>query len=104
MGLWDNIKSFLFGKQEGTDPVSGMFLGLYPGGSGPPPARGTKELLEAYNNMPWLRAVVNKVSRSVASTGWHLYTASENGKTVKAANIQYASFEARQKYIKQQQI
>lgn len=102
MGLWDNIKSFLFGKQEGTDPVSGMFLGLYPGGSGPPPARGTHEILEAYNELPWLRAVVNKVSRSVASTGWHLYVVTDKGKAIKAANVQYADFEARKRYLKQQ--
>ena len=109
MGLIDGIKnfgkaasSFLFGNAQ--EEVHGLFVGLYPSTSGEPPRRGTKELLEAYNTMPWLRAVVNKVSRSVASTGWHLYVASNNGKAFKAANIQYASFEARKQYLKQQEV
>lgn len=102
MGLWDNIKSFLFGKPKDSDQMSGMFLGMYPGSNGAPPTRGTHELLEAYNTMPWLRAVVNKVSRSVASTGWHLYVVTDNGKAIKSANVQHASFETRGRYLKQQ--
>ncbi|HUM44239.1 MAG TPA: phage portal protein, partial [Fervidobacterium sp.] len=102
MGLWDNIKSFLFGKPKDSDQMSGMFLGMYPGSNGAPPTRGTHELLEAYNTMPWLRAVVDKVSRSVASTGWHLYVVTDNGKAIKSANVQHASFETRGRYLKQQ--
>lgn len=105
----DNLKSFgksvstfLFGQSSESDQVNSMLVGIYPGGYGAPPTRGTREILDAYNTMPWLRAVVNKVSCSVATTGWHLYVVSENGKAVKAANIQNANFEVRSRYLKQQ--
>lgn len=44
------------------------------------PRMGTRQLLQAYNTMPWLRAVVNKVSNSIASTTWQLYVATEKPK------------------------
>ena len=50
----------------------GLLGGLYPA-SGPAPVRGTKELLEGYRSMPWLRALANKVGVAVASTEWELY-------------------------------
>lgn len=37
------------------------------------PTRGTKELLAAYSELPWLRAVVDRISVSVASTQWMVY-------------------------------
>lgn len=50
----------------------GLLSGLYPAATGAIPQRGTKELLEAYSTMPWLRAVAQKVSNSVAATQWVL--------------------------------
>lgn len=52
---------------------------------GEPPRRGTRELMQAYRKMPWLRGAVNKVSRSVASTQWKLY-AVRNARTGKAVH------------------
>lgn len=77
----------------------GMLAGILPGGVGQPPKRGTKELLNAYNEMPWLRAVVNKVSRGVASTPWQLYVVRRGGKAVKAAKIQRADYDVRRKLL-----
>jgi hypothetical protein len=41
------------------------------------PRLGTKDLLQAYNTMPWLRAVVGRTSWSVASAHWQLFAATE---------------------------
>jgi len=38
-----------------------------------PPARGAKEMLQGYNTMPWLRAVVDKVGSSIAATTWRAF-------------------------------
>jgi HK97 family phage portal protein len=43
---------------------------------GTAPKRGTKELIEAYRKQPWLRAVTHRISGSVASVPWHIYTRS----------------------------
>ena len=37
------------------------------------PRREVSELLKTYSNSPWLRAVVNKIARSVAETNWKLF-------------------------------
>lgn len=77
----------------------GMLAGILPGSVGQPPKRGTRELLNAYNEMPWLRAVVNKVSRSVASVLWCLYIIRRNGKAVKISKIQWTDYAGRQKLM-----
>jgi phage portal protein BeeE len=38
-----------------------------------PPARGTTETLKSYSTMPWLRAVVDKISSSIATTVWRVF-------------------------------
>ena len=37
------------------------------------PKRGTRELLLAYSDSPWLRAVFSKIARTVAETDWQLF-------------------------------
>jgi len=55
------------------------------------PRMGSSQLLQAYNTMPWLRAVVGRTSWMVASAHWQLYVATEKpvgrGKTGKARRI-----------------
>jgi len=46
---------------------------------GEPPGRGTKELLQAYRDIAWLRAVVHKMASAVATVPWHLYAGTEGG-------------------------
>lgn len=46
---------------------------IMPGGTMRPAKRGTAPALDAYNKMPWLHAVCNKVGGSVASVCWELY-------------------------------
>lgn len=73
-----------------TNPADafGMLSGIATGGRGEPPARGTAELLRSYTEMPWLRAVNNKVSHAVASTPWILYTRERRGRPVRDVTIQ----------------
>lgn len=59
---------------ESATQAFGLLSGLYPSGVGATPARGTKELLEAYGTMPWLRAVSSKIAEKVSATEWELYT------------------------------
>lgn len=73
---------------------------LLPGGVGEPPKRGTAEMLAAYNTMPWLRAVVNKVSRSVASSSWELYIVQQNGRAVHNRKAQFGDFATRKAAMK----
>lgn len=82
-----------------AEQAYGMLAGILPGGVGKPPKRGTLELLKAYNEMPWLRAVVNKVGRSVASTSWQLYAVKRGGKAVKAARLQRADYLTRRRLL-----
>jgi hypothetical protein len=58
---------------------SGIIGSLMPTDFGDPPKRGTKELLEAYSTMPWLRAVTSKVAVAVGSTQWRLYGTKRSG-------------------------
>ena len=47
---------------------------LAPGAAGRgPPARGTLELVRAYREQPWLRAVTNRIARGVAGMQWGVY-------------------------------
>lgn len=41
--------------------------------NGVPPRRGTREFLLAYNDMPHLRAIVNKIGKSVGTVCWRVY-------------------------------
>lgn len=38
-----------------------------------PPARGSKETLQAYSNMPWLRACADKIGSSIATMTWRVF-------------------------------
>ncbi len=84
-------------KQIADDELSSSFVsnilgGRYGGSSAPP---GTKELLDAYTKMPWLRAVVHKVSLAVGMTPWTLHIARKKGDVspVRIMKYQYGSSE-----------
>lgn len=48
-----------------------------------PPRLGTRQLLSAYNTMPWLRACVQKTSWSVATNRWQLFVAQNGSKAIR---------------------
>ena len=65
------------------------------------PQRGTKELLQAYDEMPWLRSVVNKVSKSFSSVAWRAFVVrqKDTGKAINISKMGYVDFRARQKIL-----
>ena len=63
----------VLGKDLEPNLASGLLAAIYPTTQGEPPKRGSAELLEAYNTMPWLRAVTSKVAVAVGSTTWRLF-------------------------------
>ena len=113
-------KPSLFGDgSSASRSAGGLLAGLFTGG-GPPPQRGTWELIKAYKKMPWLRAVNSKVSTSIASVTWELYVqrsgkdssgkggggrafstiGGATGKVIRNAKLQRADMNFRRKEIK----
>lgn len=79
----------------------GMLSGIQPGGLGNPPQRYTADFLKSYGQMPWLRAVTNKIATSVAQTEWKLYyRQGGDGKAVRDRSLARAPFEVRQRALK----
>lgn len=76
MGLWAK----LFGRGRaapaaapaGLATLEDRVIGASPGMRGPP-RRGTRELIAAYREQPWLRAVTSRIARGVASASWCVY-------------------------------
>lgn len=55
------------------------------------PTRGTKELIRAFNESPWIRAVVSKIAYHFASVPWMLFVKTDaNGRAVRSSTIQNA--------------
>jgi len=86
MGLWDSIRGMLGGKQRGVGVSTPDVAGASFMARGPP-RRGTRELLQAYREQPWLRAVTSKIARGVASTGWTVYARSEVSAPLRGVNV-----------------
>ena len=74
MGFWSRVRS-MFGSDVSPDGQS-MLSAIFP--SGVPPRRGSRELMMAYRNLPWLHAAVRKVSERMGSTVWRLYRLKRN--------------------------
>lgn len=67
MGMWERMKAALSRpERRGT----GLELSRW---AAAPPRRGTAQLLVAYREMPWLRAVVEKIADGVADVRWRVY-------------------------------
>lgn len=61
-------------KALGADAFSQIISSIV-GNASTTPRMGSKELLRAYSTMPWLRAVVGKISWQAGSVPWQLYVA-----------------------------
>ena len=70
--------------------VGGRLLGGVIQSGGTPPTRGTREYLQAYSQMPWLRAVAARVSYDVAAVDWQLLTERRAGRAVRNRALQRA--------------
>ncbi|MBX6354554.1 MAG: phage portal protein [Micromonosporaceae bacterium] len=59
--------------RQSSPPDTGGVTALIPGLAGETLARTPPAILAAYREMPWLRAVADRIAASVASTHWTLY-------------------------------
>lgn len=89
---WARIKS------AAASPF-GLLSGIFPYSNGEPPVRGTRDLLEGYEVMPWLRAVAGKVAASVATTEWQLFSVRRGGRAVRMPALQRACLTARMRTL-----
>ncbi|MDP2275296.1 MAG: phage portal protein [Archangium sp.] len=75
--LLDSVKGFFRAAPSSAPLTTANFeAGLLAPGSGGrgPPKRGTRELIQLYNQSPWLRAVTSRIARGVASSRWRVFT------------------------------
>ena len=76
MATWFSSVAGLFRRRERAALTAKNFEGgLLAGttfGRGPP-ARGTRELIQAYREQPWLRAVTGRIARGISSARWAVY-------------------------------
>ena len=77
----------------------GLLSGVLPGDVGTPPARGTREYLRAYSEMPWLRAVASRVATAVAAAEWQLYIKGKPGKGRRDFALQRSNDHAHRKAL-----
>lgn len=86
-----------------TNTVGGRLLAGVVQSGGQPPPRGVAEHLNAYNHMPWLRAVISRVSFDVASTPWQLFVKQKGSARAvldgQVKTIQRANHDVRMKLI-----
>lgn len=66
-----------------------MLTGIFPSSTGPAPARNSIQLLQTFNESPWVRACAGRVADAKAATNWKLYSVSKNGRTANARDIEF---------------
>jgi len=88
-------------KAMGGASPYGLVRGVYPVSSGEPPSRGTADLLEGYDTMPWLRGIASKVGASVAGVlmGGGIYRTRQGGRVVRMPHLQRAIADVRWKML-----
>lgn len=84
--FWDRFK----GSKAKRDRATGLELSRW---TAAPPRKGSRELVEAYKLMPWLRTVVGAVSDTVGGASWRVYrpTPSTGGVTKSFVGMKYAA-------------
>jgi hypothetical protein len=68
---------------EAGTQVDRILRGVISPGRGEPPNRNTASRLQAYNDMPWLRAVGERIATDVAAVEWELFLPRRGGKPAK---------------------
>src|SRR5574341_700478 len=91
---------------RGTVPESAILPLLFPQLRTAHPTLGTRQLLQAYAEMPWFRAVCDKTADAVASVRWRVLAVKPQGQTrfVRPLGIQRAGFLERAKRLKTHQL
>ncbi len=86
MNIFQKIK-----KAIKVDIKSSSLLSQILSSSSAPSRKGAAETIKSYNNMPWFRAANTRISKSIASITWELYTMKKQGKAVKVVKMLNAS-------------
>lgn len=81
VSVLDKVKSLFSRSSERAapagSPIAAFETGLLASSAGRgPPKRGTRELIQLYNQSPWLRSVTSRIARGVQSTSWCVYVRS----------------------------
>lgn len=79
---------------------SGGGFGFVSGSVNNSPKRGTKGLLNAYNQLPWLRAILSKISRSTSTQEWKVFVEVRDGKPIRNLKLLNMNEFDRRKAIK----
>lgn len=89
MGLFDRIRGLFGGGQRALAPGLEVKDGIITTSNSlrGPPRRGTRELIASYKESPWLRAVVSRIGRGVASAGWTVYARASGPAPTRAAGV-----------------
>jgi SPP1 gp7 family putative phage head morphogenesis protein len=74
---------------------------IFPGLVGQGPRLGAAAMLQAYNEMPWLRAVTQKIAHDVATTTWVLGVPERNGVKTRNRLLQRSHYTQRRQWMKQ---
>ena len=81
MSLWSRLRGALFGTPA-AQSAEGLLAGVLTGAIAP--RRGTRELIQAYKRVPWLRAIVGRIATDVAGTEWRVFRSSKKMNPAKA--------------------
>jgi hypothetical protein len=66
-----------------------MLAGIFPSSVGPSQARNAIQLLQTFNDSPWVRACASRVADAKAATVWKLYSVAKNGKVANSRDIEF---------------
>lgn len=89
-------------SRKGATAVASPFNllgGIMPVSGTEPPVLGTRELLEGYESMPWLRAVASMVGDAVACTDWKIYVRNAPPTDEAGRAIGAGAFELTREYV-----
>lgn len=67
--------------------IDASSLQFVSGSSNSSPKRGTKGILGAYNQLPWFRAILSKISRSTSTQQWKVFVERKGGKPIRNHKI-----------------
>jgi HK97 family phage portal protein len=86
---WRNLLGLERALPEGMSLNGGIAIAATPFRGAP--RRGTRELMVAYREQPWLRAVAGRIARGVAGVEWEVYVRVEEPSTERKASSRFRS-------------
>lgn len=100
MGVFGDLWGVVTGRAKAVPANFANQLLQSIGRTGRPPLRGTPELLAAYSSLPRIRAVVDRISGSVASTPWKAYRTRRGARTQVLGHLRAGTAGLRAKSMK----